>query len=108
MLLSRARQRDKARDRAGKGALTTDDLLELLFAQDYKCAVTGITLQLQSPETGKIGNPFSPSLDRLDNEKGYGRGNVQLVCLMYNNAKNRFTDDDLEVFCRAFLAKRGG
>lgn len=49
-------------------------------------------------------NPFSPSLDRKDSSRGYVRDNVDVVCFMYNCAKNRFTDEDVLRFSHAFIS----
>jgi len=86
----------QARSRAqGKGLGFEIDLayvMELLAENDYRCAQTGIPLQLRDPVTGATQNPYSPSLDRIDNAKGYERGNVQVVCYIFNQAKSIFTD----------------
>ena len=48
-------------------------------------------------------NPFRPSLDRLDNSKGYVRDNVQVIWLIENYCKNSFTDEDVLEFCKRKL-----
>jgi hypothetical protein len=40
-----------------------------------------------------------PSLDRIDNTKGYHIDNVRLVWFAANAAKNVFTDEQLIQFC---------
>jgi hypothetical protein len=37
-------------------------------------------------------NPWFPSIDRIDSSLGYTKDNCQIVCLIYNIAKNRWTD----------------
>jgi len=37
----------------------------------------------------------SASLDRIDNEKGYIKGNVRFVCLGINYMKNRRADSEV-------------
>lgn len=44
-------------------------------------------------------SPFQASLDRLDNSKGYIKGNVRFVSLMFNYARNIFSDSDVIDFC---------
>ena len=39
----------------------------------------------------------SPSLDRIDNNKGYIPGNVRLVCNSYNSAKSNCPPDEWDV-----------
>lgn len=47
--------------------------------------------------------PFTPSIDRVDNAKGYTRDNCQMVVYIYNLSKNEFTDEDLYKMCVAFI-----
>lgn len=63
-----------------------------------RCEVTGIELQ----ESG----PWGPSIDRIEAGAGYTKENSRVVCYMMNVAKNSFTDDDVELFCKAFLEAR--
>ena len=67
-------------------------IMGLMAECDYRCAQTGIPLQLRCPRTGATQNPYSPSLDRIDNAKGYTRDNVQVVCFIFNQAKSVFDD----------------
>ena len=43
--------------------------------------------------------PNIASLDRMDSTQGYVKGNVRFVCLIYNYAKNIFTDQEVILFC---------
>ena len=49
------------------------------------------------------GHPFRPSLDRVDNSKGYTNDNVKIVWLIENLARNRFTEEQLIEFCKRKL-----
>ncbi|MFK5948397.1 MAG: hypothetical protein QM500_06470 [Methylococcales bacterium] len=46
---------------------------------------------------GKKGNvgQWSPSIDRIDNTKGYTKDNCRIVVWMFNLAKNNYKDTDL-------------
>ena len=68
------------------------------------CEATGIPFE-EPQYTGKKGaaSPWTPSVDRIDPDKGYTKDNCQLVVWIYNLSKNRFTHEDLVQFCRAFL-----
>jgi hypothetical protein len=57
------------------------------------CAVTGIPLRWDL-----VWSPYSPSLDRIDNNGGYNVGNVRVVCVMANYAMNTFGADALLQF----------
>lgn len=48
-------------------------------------------------------SPFQPSLDRIDSSKGYEIGNVRIVWLIENYAKNTFTEEQLIEFCKRKL-----
>lgn len=74
--------------------LTYGFIRELWEAQGGKCLKTGIQLTL---DVGSVPNrnPHGPSIDRVDSNLGYVIGNVQLVCIHYNLAKNVYTDAQL-------------
>lgn len=48
-------------------------------------------------------NPFKPSLDRIDNSKGYTLDNVRVCWLIENLCKNTFTDEQVIEFCKRKL-----
>ena len=71
------------------------------------CEASGIPFD--EPEyNGQKGNtnPWVPSVDRIDNNKGYTKDNSRLVCYIFNIVKNRFTDEDFEKLARGFLVAR--
>ena len=80
-------------DRRGKDfTITIDYLQELLEKQDFKCALSGLSLvrDLDLPETENTG-----SVDRIDSSVGYVEGNVQWVLKDINNMKMNLTEDRL-------------
>ena len=60
------------------------------------CEVTGIHFSYNKPKPHYNANPFSPSLDRIDNRKGYTYKNTQVVIWGYNVAKSYLDPDDFE------------
>lgn len=65
--------------------------LVLEFAKDNECE---ITLDKK---------PFKPSIDRINNSKGYTKENIKICWLIENYCKNSFTDEDVIEFCKRKL-----
>jgi hypothetical protein len=97
--------RQKATQRRKDGDIISLDALETLwFAQQGKCALTGW------PMTMELGNGVvqtNCSIDRIDSDKGYVVGNVQLVCRIANIAKSSLTTSDFANLCKAVVTKHG-
>ncbi len=51
--------------------------------------------------TGKA--PFKPSLDRIDNTKGYTRDNITVCWQIENYCKNTYTNEEVIEFCKRKL-----
>ncbi len=52
---------------------------------------------------GVRANPDAPSIDRIDNAKGYTEDNVRLVTVHANVARNEFSDADLLSLARDII-----
>ena len=48
--------------------------------------------------------PEGHTLDRIDNDKGYVKGNVRFVSVIFNFARNNFSDQDVLNFCQATMS----
>lgn len=78
--------------------LTIDYVLSKL--EQGVCAATGIKFQYKKDLDKRPGiTPFSPSADRIDNEKDYTVDNVQIVCSMYNVGKGAHDEVDFIAMC---------
>jgi hypothetical protein len=73
--------------------LSKEILLKKLVEQNYKCALSGISLTCLL-EKGKK-HPFNVSVDRIIPGGPYTEENIQLVCRALNSWR---ADTDLEVF----------
>lgn len=71
-------------------------LREILEAQNYKCALTGVDL---IPKGGWL----CPSLDKMDPTLGYVKGNVQWVTKRANLLKGNLTMEQLRELCKSIL-----
>lgn len=57
-------------------------------------------------DTGGLGaaNPWGPSIERNIPALGYQPDNIEIVCVMYNLAKNTATNEDVVAMARALIA----
>ena len=86
--------------------ITYESLYNLMEVQRWKCAETNIPFlilerKMKVDETNALGlNRLNlPSVDRIDNNKGYTMDNIKIVSLGYNNLKNRYD----EVYVREWI-----
>jgi hypothetical protein len=93
----------KARSRKHDYDIDVAYLKELWEEQDGKCALSGLKMIL--PKNGEVWekdkeNPWKPSLDRIDSDKGYLKGNVRFTCYIGNMCKQRWPDNTVYEFCK--------
>lgn len=69
-----------------------------------KCEATGIDFVFGEKSEDQRTNPWSPSLDRINNDGGYTKDNVQVVVWMFNQAKMQWSREQFMVMVKA-LAK---
>lgn len=71
------------------------------------CEVTGLPFVLPSYTPNGQGNrgPWAPSVDRIDNTKGYTKANCRMVVWIFNLAKSNYKDQDFARLSMAFTAK---
>ena len=69
--------------------IDSDFLLELFKKQEGKCYWFGVELITDS----MVKHPFQPSVDRLDNSKGYEKDNVVISSLIANLSRSDFNQD---------------
>lgn len=67
---------------------------------DGVCQVTGLPFVFEGTN-----DPFCPSIDQIRPGLGYVYGNVRVVVLLFNTAKNRWTDEAVMQVARALVAK---
>lgn len=93
----------RAKEKGREFALTTDAVLGMLRTNRHRCAVTGVNLR---PEyEGGTRNPFAPSVDRINCQKGYTPENSRIVCAAFNVAIGDFGEDVFEQIAIGFLER---
>ncbi len=85
--------------------VTPQYLSELWEAQKGECALTGIKLDLRTKKGDKYANPAS--IDRIDSEQPYNKGNIQWVHKDVNQMKFYFDSDYFVEMCRKVVLKKG-
>jgi len=83
--------------------ITSEDVEQLLNIG--RCMKSGLKIDM-GPNNGKT-NPFGPSLDRIDNARGYEKDNIQIVCFMFNAGKNHNLELDFLAMCSAVHMMQG-
>lgn len=81
--------------------ITSEYLVDLLHKQNYQCALTGWILEFTSGGDFDGRNPLGCTIDRIDNSKGYIKGNIQLVCCIANITRNKLKIDQFIDLCRS-------
>ena len=81
--------------------IDTDYIMSLLVKQQGKCALTGWTLEYVRGGDWDGRNPRGATMDRIDNDKGYVKGNIQLVCGLVNNTRGKLTVREFKNICKA-------
>jgi hypothetical protein len=90
--------RNRAKARGLEFAITAADVPVTLV-----CPVFGTPLRYGGP----VGHPDNPSVDRIDNRKGYVPGNLWVISHRANTLKNNATLDELETLVAALRKAMG-
>lgn len=94
----------RAKYRTREFNITIDDLFEQWTKQDGMCPYTGVKLihPIRMKDEGLI---YMASLDRIDSNIGYMKGNVQFISAAANMAKNSMTHEQMIEFCKLISKK---
>jgi hypothetical protein len=85
--------------RAKKRGLEFTLKLEDVIVPEY-CPILGIKLEHSTGHGGKI---HSPSIDRIDNARGYTPDNIQVISTLANQMKSSATPEQLLMFAEWVL-----
>tara|TARA_Y100000996_G_scaffold350877_1_gene290032 strand:- start:106 stop:441 length:336 start_codon:yes stop_codon:yes gene_type:complete len=75
--------------------VTVEDLMELYEVQEGLCALSGLPMTRSSANSD-----YSLSIDRINNEIGYTKENLQLVCWRVNTMRSSLTVEMFEWWCK--------
>ena len=92
-MVMRAKMRNKF-----EVTITTEDIYKI-WPYDNRCPILG-TYLISGVEGGR---KTSPSLDRIDNDKGYEPGNIQVISSLANSMKQNASNEELQLFCKYFV-----
>ena len=94
--------RSRSKTRGEKTDLDVQYLKEVWDKQDGTCPYTGIKMEISrtSQDEDIKKTPIKASLDRIDPNIGYLKGNVEFVCYCVNVMKNDFTKDQMLNFIK--------
>ena len=82
--------------------INIQDVIEQYRKQKGRCALTGMKMTLSAPAW----SPTRPSLDRIDNKRGYHKDNIRLVWTWVNIARGAWSDEQLIKICRVIARKK--
>jgi hypothetical protein len=84
--------------------LTADYIQNLFDSCEGKCQVTGLPFSMEIGTKTKR-NPYRPSVDRIDSNKGYVKGNIQIVLAIVNTMKMDYTNEIIHPVVQAWASK---
>ena len=87
------------RRKHGGQTVTRTDVLRLLLEQNYACPITGHIFE------PVFDGPWQPSLDRLDNARGYQIENLRVVTFIANVAMNTWGEQVLVDMAERIVAR---
>lgn len=86
--------------------LTPRHIVRMLEESGYRCPLSGIAFSKRAPDPHDLyglRDPWSPSIDRIDNRLGYTAENVRVVCVAANMAMNAWGYDVLLRLARGIV-----
>ena len=86
-------------------------LMKLWEKQRGRCALTGLPMTWQIATREDIANGYglgrNVSVDRIDNARGYVKGNIRLICSQLNYMRGSLSDNDFILWCELVVRHNG-
>lgn len=86
-------QKANSRKREGSEILTEDNINKLYEEQSGVCKISGVKFDIEHKWN-------RPSLDRIDNNKGYTVDNIQLVTWIVNHTRGELSIEEYLAMCK--------
>lgn len=83
--------------------VTIDDLMRMFEANGGRCMLSGVKMTWGAREKARKPSLHSISLDRIDNTKGYERGNVRIICHGLNALRGGWSDKEMMALAVALV-----
>tara|TARA_Y100000034_G_C6839543_1_gene379698 strand:+ start:444 stop:1007 length:564 start_codon:yes stop_codon:yes gene_type:complete len=90
----------QARRRKVMFGINIKNAAELFDEQDRRCAITGMELKMPSNSKQVFNGTATASLDRIDSNQGYIKGNVQWVHKDINMMKQQYSQEYFVRMCQ--------
>lgn len=87
--------------------IDTEFLINIWERQNGCCAISGRVFDLSRPDKHAC-KQNAPSLDKINPEEGYVKGNVRFVCYQVNTALNEYGEESLIALCKDILKFKEG
>lgn len=87
-------------NKGGKSDVTMEFIKNLYDKQSGKCYWLGIELDITGKDILR-----KPSLDRLDNSRGYFRDNIVITTIFANTGRRDATTTEMSIFIKKHLSK---
>lgn len=100
-MLTRRLAHARTNQRRFEFELDIEFLMDMLQRQDGRCALSGVEMTFSHDTPSS-----NASIDRIDNNCGYMKDNVRLVCSAVNLMRNRMSDEELVWWASAIVKGR--
>lgn len=99
---SASKREKKIRKGINQCDVTFASMLSLMETQQWKCAIRGQSFlimdkryKVEERKQLGINSLLLPSIDRIDNNRGYEMDNIRIVTNGYNQLRNRYGESDV-------------